>query len=108
MNAPLHCLGIHDNCLEYFCTKTSTIEARERVSLLKKDLLYYEILGLCQHYFANKAKSLLAGYDNNVVEGFNSLIAKTTGKEFRDLYRISEPELPNFDQSNVKVNFCLH
>lgn len=84
MNAPLHCLGIHDNCSEYFCSKTTTPEARERISLLKSAGLYYEILSLCQHYFANKAKSLLAGFDNNVVEGFNSLIAKTVGKGFDD------------------------
>ncbi|KAG4073416.1 hypothetical protein HA402_007672 [Bradysia odoriphaga] len=79
MNAPLHCLGVHDECSKYFCTKTTTPEARDRIALLKSDGLYYEILSLCQHYFANKAKSLLAGLDNNVVEGFNSIICKLLG-----------------------------
>lgn len=80
MNAPLHCLDIHDECSEYFCKKTTTPEARDRIALLKSDGLYYEILGLCQHYFANNAKSLLAGLDNNVVEGFNGIICKLLGK----------------------------
>ncbi|XP_037024163.1 uncharacterized protein LOC119066045 [Bradysia coprophila] len=79
MNAPLHCLGVHDECSEYFCTKTTSPEARDNLTLLKSEGLLYEILGLCQHYFANKAKSLLAGYDTNVVEGFNSIIAKHLG-----------------------------
>lgn len=80
MNAPLHCLGIHDKCADYFCTKTTSPEARKELDFMKNEGLYYEILSLCQHYFANKAKSLLAGFDNNVVEGFNSIIAKYLGK----------------------------
>lgn len=80
MNAPLHCFGVHDNCAEYFCTKSTTPQAREFVAELKKFGLYLAVLNLCQTSFANKVKSLLAGYENNAVEGYNSLIAKYTGK----------------------------
>lgn len=80
MNAFLHCLDVHGDCSKYFCSNTTSPGAKDRLALLKSDGLYYKILSLCQHYSANKAKSLLAGYDNNVVEGFNSIIAKYLGK----------------------------
>lgn len=80
MNAPSHCFGFHDECAGYFCEKSTSLDARERIKLLKVDGVYYDILGLCQRHFANKAKSLLAGFDTNVVEGFNSIIAKFLGK----------------------------
>lgn len=80
MNAPLHCFGVHDNCAEYFCTKTTTPEARDLVNELKKYGLYLKVLNLCQYNFANKVTSLLAGYENNVAEGYNGLVAKYTGK----------------------------
>lgn len=86
MNAPLHCFGIHDNCSEYFCTKSTTPQAREFVTALKNHGLYLPVLNLCQRYFANNAKSLLAGYNNNVAESYNSLIAKYTGKIWFNSY----------------------
>jgi hypothetical protein len=79
MNAPLHCFGVHDNCAEYFCTKSTTPQAREFVIALKNHKLYLPVLNLCQHYFANNVKSLLAGYESNAVELYNGLIAKYTG-----------------------------
>ncbi|KAJ6639805.1 hypothetical protein Bhyg_12552 [Pseudolycoriella hygida] len=79
MNAPLHCFGVHDNCDKYFCTKETTQQARDLVVQLKSYGLFLAILNNCQYYFANKATSLLAGYDNNMPENFNSLVAKYTG-----------------------------
>lgn len=79
MNAPLHYLGVHDNCAQYFCKKSTDPEAHGIISVLKETNLYYEILDLCQHYFANNAKSLIAGYSTNKTEGFNSLICKELG-----------------------------
>lgn len=80
LNAPLHIFGVHDNCAEYFCNKLTTDESREFVAVLKTHGLYLSVLNLCQNYFTNKAKSFLAGYDSNIAESYNSLIAKYTGK----------------------------
>lgn len=80
LNAPLHYLGVHENCNQYFCDKTTDPSVRTKIAILKDTGLYYEILDLCQNYFANNAKSLIANLSTNRVEGFNSLIAKTLGK----------------------------
>lgn len=80
LNAPFHYLGVHDNCSQYFCEKTTDPSVKNTIAILKDTGLYYEILDLCQNYFANHAKSLIANYCTNRVEGFNSLIAKTSGK----------------------------
>lgn len=79
MNAPLHYLGVHDNCEKYFCDKTTDPQARSLIAVLKESGVYYEVLNLCQFYFANNVKSLIAGLTTNKTEGFNSLIAKTLG-----------------------------
>lgn len=81
MNAFLHCLGIHDNCAEYFCEKQTNPEALNKLKILKETGLYYEVLDLCQSYFGNNVKSLIAGLCTNKTEGFNSLIAKSIGKK---------------------------
>lgn len=80
MNAPLHVFGVHDHCAEYFCKKTTKPEARDRLKILKDTGLYLEVMNLCQFYYANRAKSLLARYENNIAESYNSLIAKYLGK----------------------------
>ncbi|KAG4074917.1 hypothetical protein HA402_009342 [Bradysia odoriphaga] len=77
MNAFLHYMGFHDNCAEYYCSKTTTAEALDTITILKKTGVYYEVLDLCQSYFGNNVKSLVAGLCTNKTEGFNSLIAKT-------------------------------
>lgn len=79
MNAPLHYLGIHDNCANYFCKKETDPEARCVIAVLKETGVYYEILDICQYYLSNNAKSLIAGYSTNKTEGFNSLICKMLG-----------------------------
>lgn len=81
MNAFLHYLDVHDRCARYFCQKETTAEARNTVEILKETGVYYEVLDLCQSYFGNNVKSLIAGYCTNKVEGFNSLIAKSLGKK---------------------------
>ncbi|KAG4080104.1 hypothetical protein HA402_008175 [Bradysia odoriphaga] len=35
MNAFLHCLDVHDGCAQYFCSKTTSPGARDRLALLK-------------------------------------------------------------------------
>lgn len=79
MNAPSHYFGVHDNCKSYFCDKTTAQCATDNLNLLKEDGLYYEILNLCQHYFAGNAKSLLENYTNNPAEEFNNVVAKFLG-----------------------------
>lgn len=81
MNAFSHYLGLHDNCSKYFCKKTSNPEAQKIITLLKEAGMYHEVLDLCQSYFGNNVKSLIAGYCTNKAEGFNSLIAKSLGKK---------------------------
>jgi len=82
MNAPMHYFGDHDHCQEYFCKKQTEAGAESVVTILKQTGLYYEIMDMCQSYFANNVKSLIAGYSTNKTEGFNSLIAKNIGNNF--------------------------
>lgn len=79
MNAPSHYFGVHENCKSYFCNKATDEAAIDTVNMLKYDGIYYEVLNLCQHYFAGNAKSLLANYTNNAAEEFNNLVAKYVG-----------------------------
>lgn len=79
MNAPAHYFGVHRNCKSYFCKKTTTPGASDTLKLLKDDGLYYEVLNLCQNYFAAHVKSLLKNYTNNPAEEFNSIVAKFIG-----------------------------
>lgn len=72
MNAPNH-------YMDYFCKKTTSPAAVENLELLKADGLYYEILNLCQVYFAGNAKSLLENYTTNAAEEFNNVVAKYLG-----------------------------
>lgn len=78
-NAPLHYLGCHENCSEYFCSKETHPESVDNIALLKDDGLYYEILDLCYSYFGTNVKSLLMNFSNNAVEEINGLIAKYLG-----------------------------
>lgn len=80
MNAFLHYMGVHDHCAKYFCSKETNPDALDTITLLKKTGVYYEVLDLCQKYFGNNVKSLIAGLCTNKTEGFNSLIAKSLGK----------------------------
>lgn len=79
MNAFLHCLGIHNNCAKYFCKKETDPEALNKIVILKETGVFYEVIDLCQSYFGNNVKSLIAGLCTNKTEGFNSLIAKSLG-----------------------------
>lgn len=88
INAFSHYIGIHDNCAKYFCTKTTNPEAINLIKVLKETGVYYEVLDLCQSYFGNNVKSLVAGLCTNKTEGFNSLIAKSLGKKlFHSIFR---------------------
>lgn len=92
MNAFQHYLGAHDNCADYFCKKTTDPLAAATISILKETGMYYEVMDLCQYYFGNNVKSLVAGLSTNKVEGFNSRIAKTIGNCFTSirLFHVSQ------------------
>lgn len=79
LNAPAHYLGCHEQCDSYFCNKTTEPGAADRMKLLKDDGIYYEIQSICQTYFGNNAKSLIANYTNNPAEQLNSYVAKYLG-----------------------------
>lgn len=79
LNAPMHYFGIHDECEEYYCSKSTEPEARENIDMLKSDGIFYEILNICQTYFGSSVPSLMLNYNNNAAESFNNLIAKYTG-----------------------------
>lgn len=81
MNAFQHYLGIHDDCASYFCQKSTNPDAGNTMKILKETGIYYEVMDLCQSYFGNNVKSLVAGLCTNTTEGFNSLIAKTIGRD---------------------------
>lgn len=85
MNAFQHYLGVHDDCAGYFCQKTTNPDEAVTISILKETGMYYEVMDLCQYYFGNNVKSLLAGLCTNKTEGFNSLIAKTIGRCFTSI-----------------------
>lgn len=79
MNAPLHYFGVHTHCNNYFCTKDTDQKAIDTLNLLQTDGLYFEVLNLCQIYFAANAKSLLENETNNPAEEFNNIVAKYLG-----------------------------
>lgn len=79
LNAPAHYLGYHEHCNTYFCKKTTVPGTVDIINTLKDDGLYYEIKSICQTYFGNNAKSLLANYTNNPAEQLNSYVAKYLG-----------------------------
>lgn len=79
MNAPAHYFGVHTHCKSYFCTKTSSRAAIDNLHLLQANGLYYEVLNLCQVYFAGNVMSLLENQTNNAAEEFNNLVAKYLG-----------------------------
>lgn len=79
MNAPAHYFGVHTHCRSYFCSKTTSTAALNNFALLKDDGLYYEVLNLCQVYFASNSKSLLENRTNNAAEEFNNIVAKYLG-----------------------------
>lgn len=85
MNAFHHYLGVHDVCADYFCQKTTNPDAAITIRILKETGVYYQVMDLCQHYFGNNVKSLLAGLCTNKAEGFNSLIAKAVGNCFTSI-----------------------
>ena len=47
LNAPYHYFGCHDNCLQYFCNKSTTPKSGEVIGLLKAEGLFDDVLNLC-------------------------------------------------------------
>lgn len=79
LNAPYHYFGIHENCSDYFCKKTTTPQSVKTIDDLKSAGLFHELLNYCNIYFASNVKSLLEDFTTNAAEELNSVIAKYLG-----------------------------
>lgn len=79
LNAPYHYLGNHDKCNRYFCKKTTDSLSNANINLLKTGGIFYEILNICNVYFASNVRSLIADTSNNAAEELNNIIAKYLG-----------------------------
>ncbi|KAF4524632.1 hypothetical protein B566_EDAN014264 [Ephemera danica] len=77
LNMPYHILGQHQNCPAYFCTGAKEGE-KNLVSDMKTTIVWDEMY---QHVrrLALHARSLIYDVENNVVERFNSGLAKLNG-----------------------------
>lgn len=76
-NAPYHTLGDHTNCDDYFC-KSKSDTCKDKVNELKTNGTFTEIEKSISRLVTN-AESLLYDVDSNIVEKFNSIIAKFVG-----------------------------
>lgn len=74
-NAPY--LGDHTNCDDYFC-KSKSDTCKDKVNELKTNGTFTEIEKSISRLVTN-AESLLYDVDSNIVEKFNSIIAKFVG-----------------------------
>lgn len=76
-NAPFHVFGSHDNCAAYFCKKK---DQKEENLVLKMQLngIWPQILVATSRIRLN-ATSILEYENTNIVEQFNSLVAKYVG-----------------------------
>lgn len=73
LNTPKHCIGIHTNCADYFCSK----ETKSQVAL--EQLKFFGVWDdiLCAiNSLAYHSKSLIYCASNNAAEQFNSIVAK--------------------------------
>ncbi|XP_063386965.1 uncharacterized protein LOC134672945 isoform X1 [Cydia fagiglandana] len=71
-----HGFGDHSKCRPYFCHKVGEVE--NRFKKLSSSALWQKICFLTQ-YVASHARSLIHDVDSNVVERYNSIIAKFVG-----------------------------
>lgn len=76
-NAPYHILGEHGNCDKYFCTGNKPNEIN-CVPAMILDGSFKRLQDIFRRMKIN-AKSLIIDVDSNVVEQFNSIIAKFIG-----------------------------
>ena len=74
LNGGAHVFGCHSKCREYFCNKPDEDNIFETLSPVFKTKIMEIIRRL-----ANHARSLLHDVDSNVVEHYNSIVAKFIG-----------------------------
>lgn len=77
LNGPSHVFGEHEKCSKYFCSGHKEGE-KNLVSELVSCGLFEEITKAVR-YLAYNSRSLIYDVDSNVVEQFNSIIAKFVG-----------------------------
>lgn len=77
LNGPSHVFGDHCKCSQYFCSGPKEGE-KNLVPELKSSGLYEQIMKSVK-YLAYNSRSLIHDVDSNVVEQFNSIIAKLVG-----------------------------
>lgn len=78
-NAPFHVFGSHNDCADYFCKKKNQDEENS-VLKMQANGTWDQVLNALSRARLN-AKSVLAYENTNVVEQFNSLVAKYNGGE---------------------------
>lgn len=76
-NAPFHVFGSHKNCADYFCKKKSSDE-ENLVVKMESDGTWNQVMNALSRSRLN-AKCILAYENTNIVEQFNSLVAKYCG-----------------------------
>jgi len=76
-NSIKHIFGKHDNCDNYFCNKNT--EATPEFDLICSSKELFVRLIQIVSALSNNSRSLIEDVDNNVVERFNSIIAKCVG-----------------------------
>lgn len=74
-NTPFHIFGDHSNCSSYFCSTKSSINM---IPKMKDSKILAEIQQHLKRLIYN-ADSLIEDVDSNIVEQFNSVIAKYVG-----------------------------
>ncbi|KAL4084689.1 hypothetical protein QTP88_027614 [Uroleucon formosanum] len=76
MNTIHHVFGNHVACAEYFCDKKKLIGANYMEKIISQNYEFYEAMNKILRNLARHSSSLLQDVDNNIVESFNSIIAK--------------------------------
>lgn len=79
MNTIHHVFGNHVACAEYFCDKKKLIETNYIEKIISQDYEFYEAINKILRNLARHSSSLLQDVDSNIVESFNSIIAKFIG-----------------------------
>lgn len=73
-----HVFGVHDECLEYYC-KRKNLQETNNLELIKTcPDMFHKIISI-MHSLELNVRSLIQDVDSNVVEHFNSTVAKFVG-----------------------------
>lgn len=76
-NSVNHVFGKHDECASYFCSKGN--DSEPELDLIKSHTeLFVRLLQIISS-LSNHSRSLIKDVDSNIVERFNSIIAKCVG-----------------------------